>query len=206
MLSPKPPVGPPRRLKWFGSPRWSRHHDRMASMSALVSGKYRLFYLMDDGSRISIQLPSKWTLVGRDAFNGVIGAAMRFPGGKTARRNSGSIVRYHWTEDIPLLARAMAMAKSGDNLIVVGPPDLMDEEETFVKLTEGDKDVEKLLARQDAALLGEQGAILWSVSTEDGAKKAEIKIPALPVWDGMAIANERLFIATTDGKVLCYGE
>ncbi|MCB1235287.1 MAG: class I SAM-dependent methyltransferase, partial [Verrucomicrobiae bacterium] len=25
-------VGPPRRMKWVGSPRWSRHHDRMASM------------------------------------------------------------------------------------------------------------------------------------------------------------------------------
>ncbi|MDP7206946.1 MAG: class I SAM-dependent methyltransferase, partial [Pirellulaceae bacterium] len=30
-------VGPPRHLQWLGSPRWSRHHDRMASMSALVS-------------------------------------------------------------------------------------------------------------------------------------------------------------------------
>ena len=30
-------VGPPRRLQWVGSPRWSRHHDRMASMSALTS-------------------------------------------------------------------------------------------------------------------------------------------------------------------------
>ncbi len=27
---------------------------------------------MDEGSRISIQLPSKWKLVARDAFNGVI--------------------------------------------------------------------------------------------------------------------------------------
>ncbi len=65
-------VGPPRQLQWLGSPRWSRHHDRMASMSALVSASNRLFYIMDEGSRISIQLPSKWTLVARDAFNGVI--------------------------------------------------------------------------------------------------------------------------------------
>lgn len=64
-------VGPPRRLQWIGSPRWSRHHDRMASMSALVSANNRIFYIMDEGSRISIQLPSKWMLVGRDAFNGV---------------------------------------------------------------------------------------------------------------------------------------
>ncbi len=30
-------VGPPRSLQWTGSPRWSRHHDRLASMSALVT-------------------------------------------------------------------------------------------------------------------------------------------------------------------------
>ncbi|MEM1294109.1 MAG: PQQ-binding-like beta-propeller repeat protein, partial [Verrucomicrobiota bacterium] len=65
-------VAPPTRLQWVGSPRWSRHHDRMASMSALVSGNGRLFYIMDEGSRISIQLPSKWMLVARDGFNGAI--------------------------------------------------------------------------------------------------------------------------------------
>ena len=62
-------VGPPTRLQWLGSPRWSRHHDRMASMSALVSGGGKLFYIMDEGSRVSIQLPSKWMLTARDAFN-----------------------------------------------------------------------------------------------------------------------------------------
>ena len=65
-------VGPPRHLQWLGSPRWSRHHDRMASVSAMVSAKGRVFYIMDEGSRISIQLPAKWTLIARDAFNGTI--------------------------------------------------------------------------------------------------------------------------------------
>ncbi|MDM4014082.1 PQQ-binding-like beta-propeller repeat protein [Roseiconus lacunae] len=65
-------VAPPRHLQWVGSPRWSRHHDRMASMSALVSAGGRMFYIMDEGSRISIQLPSKWKLIARDAFNGTI--------------------------------------------------------------------------------------------------------------------------------------
>ncbi|MCA8998032.1 MAG: class I SAM-dependent methyltransferase, partial [Planctomycetaceae bacterium] len=41
-------VGPPRHLQWVGSPRWSRHHDRMASMSALVSTNGRMFYIMDE--------------------------------------------------------------------------------------------------------------------------------------------------------------
>src|SRR5581483_334351 len=65
-------VAPPERLQWVGSPRWSRHHDRMASMSALVSSQGRLFYIMDEGSRISIELPSHWQLIARDAFNGTI--------------------------------------------------------------------------------------------------------------------------------------
>ncbi len=65
-------VGPPRHLQWVGSPRYSRHHDRMASMSALVSTSGRMFYIMDEGSRISIQLPPKWKLIARDAFNGTI--------------------------------------------------------------------------------------------------------------------------------------
>ncbi|MDP6467383.1 MAG: PQQ-binding-like beta-propeller repeat protein [Pirellulaceae bacterium] len=65
-------VGPPRHLQWIGSPRWSRHHDRMASMSALVSTGGRIFYIMDEGSRISIQMPPRWTLIARDAFNGTL--------------------------------------------------------------------------------------------------------------------------------------
>jgi len=65
-------VGPPRRYQWVGTPRWSRHHDHMASMSALVSTGGRLFYIMDEGRRESIQLPARWFLVGRDAFNGTV--------------------------------------------------------------------------------------------------------------------------------------
>ena len=65
-------VGPPRRLQWVGSPRWARHHDHTASMTSLVSAKGRLFYIFDEGKTASIQLPSSWRLIARDAFNGVI--------------------------------------------------------------------------------------------------------------------------------------
>ncbi|MCW8130638.1 MAG: PQQ-binding-like beta-propeller repeat protein [Planctomycetota bacterium] len=65
-------VAPPKHLQWVGSPRWSRHHDRISSLSAEISSNGRLYYIMDEGSRISILLPSKWTLIARDAFNGTI--------------------------------------------------------------------------------------------------------------------------------------
>jgi len=65
-------VGPPRHLQWVGSPRWSRHHDHMASMSACVSSAGRIFYILDEGPTSSIRLPARWSLIARDAFNGTI--------------------------------------------------------------------------------------------------------------------------------------
>ncbi|MFH1919376.1 MAG: PQQ-binding-like beta-propeller repeat protein [Planctomycetota bacterium] len=65
-------VGPPRHLQWQCGPRWGRHHDHMASVSAMVSARGRVFYILDEGSRHSPQLPPDWKLVARDAFNGVL--------------------------------------------------------------------------------------------------------------------------------------
>lgn len=65
-------VGPPRRLQWVAGPRWSRHHDHMASMTSLVSTGGRLFYIFDEGPTASIQLPPQWRLIARDAFNGML--------------------------------------------------------------------------------------------------------------------------------------
>ncbi len=65
-------AGPPRHLQWIGSPRYSRHHDHMSAISAMVSAGGRLFYIFDHASPQAIQLPSKWLLVGRDAFSGTL--------------------------------------------------------------------------------------------------------------------------------------
>ncbi|NQT87002.1 PQQ-binding-like beta-propeller repeat protein, partial [bacterium] len=72
-------VGPPRRTQWQGSPKWTRHHDKMSSISALVSSGGRLFYIIDEGSHASIMLPSRWALVSRDAFNGKVLWKRRIP-------------------------------------------------------------------------------------------------------------------------------
>ena len=65
-------VGPPRHMQWVAAPNWSRHHDHMASLSALVSAGGRIFYIMDEGPRESILLPSEWFVIARDAFNGAL--------------------------------------------------------------------------------------------------------------------------------------
>ncbi|MHC4249939.1 MAG: outer membrane protein assembly factor BamB family protein [Planctomycetota bacterium] len=63
-------IGSPRHHQWVGGPKWSRHHDRMASLSAAVSAAGRLFYIMDEGPTGSALALPDWRLTARDAFNG----------------------------------------------------------------------------------------------------------------------------------------
>ncbi|HID23659.1 MAG TPA: class I SAM-dependent methyltransferase, partial [Planctomycetaceae bacterium] len=65
-------VGPPRRLQWLAAPRFARSHEHLASVSVVVSAGGRLFAIVDEGPTESVLLPSKWRLVARDAFNGVL--------------------------------------------------------------------------------------------------------------------------------------
>lgn len=44
---------------------------------------------------------------------------------------------------------------------------------------------------------------LWAVSAATGEKLGEWSLPAVPVWDGLAAANGRLYLSTTDGSVRC---
>ena len=90
-----------------------------------------------------------------------------------------------WSTAVPVLARGMVLA--GETLFVAGPPDRLDEA--------GDKAA--------AALDGSQGAVLLAVSAADGEVVGERRLAAPPVWDGMAAARGRLYMATTDGKVIC---
>ena len=43
-------VGPPRHLQWQCGPRWSRHHDHMASMSAAVPDTMAAAMLVPESS------------------------------------------------------------------------------------------------------------------------------------------------------------
>lgn len=64
--------GLPRRFQWSGTPLWSAAHESMASLNAMVSSGGRVFYIMDEGPRASVQLPADWNLTARDAHNGVV--------------------------------------------------------------------------------------------------------------------------------------
>ncbi|MCP4262198.1 MAG: PQQ-binding-like beta-propeller repeat protein [Planctomycetes bacterium] len=65
-------VGPPRHMQWQAAPEWSRNHHNLASISSVVSAQGRLFYIVDEATSGSMQVPGKWSLTARDAFNGVL--------------------------------------------------------------------------------------------------------------------------------------
>ncbi len=64
-------VGPPRHFQWISRPRFSRSHDHLASVSAVVSSGGRLFSIVDYGSIAFAGASPRWRLVARDAFNGI---------------------------------------------------------------------------------------------------------------------------------------
>ena len=65
-------VASPLHVQWVGGPKWARHHDHLASVSAMVSAHGRLFAIVDEGP-IDVDRPAaEWFLVARDAFNGVV--------------------------------------------------------------------------------------------------------------------------------------
>ncbi|UCD53362.1 MAG: PQQ-binding-like beta-propeller repeat protein, partial [Phycisphaerales bacterium] len=64
-------VGPPRHMQWLAGPQWDRNHHKLASISSVVSAKGRVFSIVDEATAGSLLVPGRWSLVARDAFNGV---------------------------------------------------------------------------------------------------------------------------------------
>ena len=66
-------VGPPKHLQWKAGPMWCRSHEFASSVQAMVTGGGRLFCVIDEGITGQPRgVPEFWTLIARDAFNGVL--------------------------------------------------------------------------------------------------------------------------------------
>lgn len=65
-------VGPPRHLQWVTCPSWSRSHMTIPSINSRVTSHGRLFTIEDRATPENPYLPGRFSLVARDAFNGVL--------------------------------------------------------------------------------------------------------------------------------------
>jgi len=65
-------VGPPRQMQWIMGPPHTRSHEHTPSINALVSSGGRIFYVADQAPIVCLRRPAEWTLVARDAYNGLL--------------------------------------------------------------------------------------------------------------------------------------
>ena len=119
-----------------------------------------------------------------------------------ARRSRG--FKQHWQVATPgLLVNAMVLGK--ERLFIAGPPDVADETKMLGYLPGADDEINRQLKAQDDAWHGRRGGLLWAVSCENGEKLAEYKLDNIPVFDGMAAAEGKLFLSLKNGHVVCFG-
>jgi outer membrane protein assembly factor BamB len=91
---------------------------------------------------------------------------------------------FTWQVKVPVRARAMVLA---DNvLLLAGSPDMVQEG-----------------TDPYAAVEGKLGGKLLMIRREDGKTIAEYTLDSVPVWDGMAVADGRVFEAMQDGSIVC---
>jgi outer membrane protein assembly factor BamB len=112
----------------------------------------------------------------RSIFKPATAGYTLFAGQRTARKP-------RWSKKVPVRIRGMVIA--GDKLFVAGAMDVVDPKDPW------------------ATIEGRSGAVLWAVSPVDGVKLAEYKLDAPPIFDGLTAASGRLYLSTTDGKVVC---
>ncbi len=89
-----------------------------------------------------------------------------------------------WSRQIRLRARALVLA--GEKLFMAGPPDAVSRDDPY------------------AAFDGRLGARLWVVAAAHGEKLADYPLDGQPAFDGLIAAGGRLYLVTTDGRLMCF--
>ncbi|MCL4678149.1 MAG: PQQ-binding-like beta-propeller repeat protein [Alphaproteobacteria bacterium] len=113
-----------------------------------------------------------------------------------ARRKPANKTEPLWTDPQSLIVRAMVLGQ--DRLAVAGPRDLGEKAPDLLAFTNEPE------AR--AGFEGRKGVYLRIVRAADGSTVSESELPAMPVFDGLAAANDRLYLSTLDGRVLCLAD
>jgi hypothetical protein len=106
-----------------------------------------------------------------------------------------------WEADAPILASGLTVAQ--ETLFAAGPPDLLDETARGIR-RRATPAVREALREQAAALDGKRGGILLALSAADGRIKDRRELDSPPVFDGLIVANGRLYLALENGSVQCW--
>lgn len=202
-------VGSPRRLQWVCGPLWTRSHEFNSSLCAMVSAGGRIFYVFDEGLTgvTTPSVPERWTLVARDAFNGLL--LWKRPltqWGAGAWKNKA-------LRSVPLTVPRCLVAegqrifitleyKSGVSVLDAATGEIL----TTYKDTEGTEEVRFI---QGILVLRKGAGTVMAIDTETGRKlwdaTGKIRPLSLAARDGKVFyqaGQSLLCLRVTDGKEL----
>ena len=106
---------------------------------------------------------------------------------------------HFWTQNIGMHPRGLV--KADKLLFLAGPEDFVDENVGI--RTRSKPEMKEKIRRQAEACDGRHGGFVRAVNSETGEQVSQIKIESIPVFDGMAVANGKLYISLVDGQVTC---
>ena len=110
-------AGPPQRLQWTAGPLWARSHGWTPSVTSMVSAGGRVFCICDETlTCVDGTVPSKWFVVARDAFSGVLLWKCPVPNWDS-EEFSGTPGN---AEGVPSVGRFTMPLNAGKRLIAVG--------------------------------------------------------------------------------------
>jgi outer membrane protein assembly factor BamB len=91
-----------------------------------------------------------------------------------------------WQKRIPV--RVNAMAATADLLFAAGSPDVVDPDDPL------------------GAFEGRKGGVIYACNKTGGETLWQHELQSPPVFNGLAAANGRLYLAMKDGNVACFGD
>ncbi len=161
---------------WFNRTFWQAGKARTSGVMVLGDGVAYGMEVYNSRSRETVFRP------GTRAYRLRCVPLTMPSGGQKGRRRREPKPRWERRLDI----RVIALVRAGDVLFAAGSPDVVDPDDPH------------------GAWEGRKGGILAAFATADGKELARYDLEAPPVWDGLAAAGGRLYLADRAGAVSCF--
>jgi hypothetical protein len=149
------------------------------------------------GAHVGIDAAGVWGPIGeglgRWTFYRLFARTLSQETAKQARRGqlSDASDAPDWTRNTAILTQAMVLANQ--TLILAGPVAPVD----VVPQTPAEIDP------WAEALQSQRGGRLMMGDAADGSTLNEMDLPSPPIFDGMAVAQDRVYLATRGGEIVC---
>jgi len=168
---------------WFNRTLWQVGRAKTSGLMVLGNNVAYGVELYDSRSRETVFKP------GANVYR-LMCISLKAPAGDSSDKQAAKKQRQKgakplWEKNLGIRTTALILA--ADTIFIAGSPDVVDPEDPH------------------GAWEGRKGGLLAAFAGSDGKQLDEHKLPAPPVWDGMAAADGRLFISSQDGQIICLG-